>query len=341
MPGVTRVVDNARKDSLVPDLLHLSAEAFDLEPLEREAAPGPRARTRAFIKVQDGCNNRCTFCVTTLARGAGRSRSIEQVLKDINQEGVQEAVLTGVHLGSWGQDFSSPKHLKDLIKAILAESSVPRLRLSSLEPWDLDEEFFELWQNPRLCPHLHLPLQSGCTATLRRMARKTTPDSFTALVVAARRMIPGVAITTDVITGFPGESEAEFAESQAFVAAMEFAGGHVFTYSARNGTAAARMPNQVPVPVRRERNAVIRGILEASAQRYRAGYIGQTMEVLWEHARAIDGQSWETSGLTVNYIRVKTRSNEFLWNQVKPVRLLSLVEDWVEGEVTASASESL
>ena len=165
----------------------------------------------------------------------------------------QEIVLTGVHLGSWGSDLKPPRKLFHLVQAILEQTQAPRLRLSSLEPWDLDAELFSLWADPRLCRHLHLPLQSGCAATLRRMARKTTPDDFARLVETARRLIPDVAITTDLIAGFPGEDEAEFAESLAFVQAMQLAGGHVFTYSARPGTAAARMAPQVPHADRKER----------------------------------------------------------------------------------------
>ena len=141
------------------------------------------------------------------------------------------------------------------MQAILQQTETPRLRLSSLEPWDLDAEFFSLWEDKRLCRHLHLPLQSGCAATLRRMRRKTTPEDFARLVEAARRLIPGVAITTDVIAGFPGEDESEFAESLAFVQAMRFAGGHVFTYSARPGTVAARQAAQVPHALRKERGS--------------------------------------------------------------------------------------
>jgi threonylcarbamoyladenosine tRNA methylthiotransferase MtaB len=212
--------------------LQFPPETFDLEPLARQPVPGGRLRTRAFIKVQDGCDNRCTFCITTLARGAGRSLPVEAILADINAAlagGAQEIVLTGVHLGSWGQDFETPQKIRDLIETILAEAPVIRLRLSSLEPWDLEADFFSLWQDQRLARHLHLPLQSGSAATLRRMARKTTPEDFARLVAAAREHIPEVAITTDVIAGFPGESEAEFAESLEFVRQMNFAGGHVFT----------------------------------------------------------------------------------------------------------------
>ncbi|MCC7129830.1 MAG: MiaB/RimO family radical SAM methylthiotransferase, partial [Anaerolineae bacterium] len=282
LPNVRQVVENPRKDQLVTALLQTPQPEFELEPLERQPIPGLRLRTRLFIKAQDGCNNRCTFCITTLARGPGRSRPIPEVLNDIRlSEGVQEIVLTGVHLGSWGKDFSPRLHLKDLVRAVLDETDIPRLRLSSLEPWNLDETFFELWQNPRLCPHLHLPLQSGCAETLRRMARKTTPGEFANLVSAVRSQVPEMAVTTDVIVGFPGETKLEFERSLDFVRQMGFSGGHVFTYSARPGTAAARMPEQVPLAERKTRNARMRAVFTASTASYQDCFLGQTLPVLW------------------------------------------------------------
>jgi threonylcarbamoyladenosine tRNA methylthiotransferase MtaB len=343
--GVSRVVANAEKDRLVSDLLDLPPETFDLEPIERELVPGARLRTRAFIKVQDGCDNRCTFCVTTLARGAGRSLPIPDILRDVRaamnaEDGsaAREIVLTGVHLGSWGQDLSPSLRLKQLVQAILDETKAPRLRLSSLEPWDLDEDFFALWQEARLCRHLHLPLQSGSVATLRRMARKTTPQSFARLVEAARSAIPGVAITTDVIAGFPGESEAEFAETLDFVQAMHFAGGHVFTYSARQGTAAARMPHQVPYPLRKERNAQLRQVLAESARSYQSAFLGQVLPVLWESATALGPQGWDMSGLTDNYLRVSARLPRRLWNQITPVRLTGRDDETLYGKVLPAST---
>ena len=246
LPNVHKIFPNDQKDELVKDLLGLPEPEFELEPLARQPLPGIHMRTRAFTKVQDGCDNHCTFCITTLARGEGLSRSIPDVMKDIQAAllgGTREIVLTGVHLGSWGNDRAGKTgKLTDLIHTILAETDVPRLRLSSLEPWDIDEDFFGLWQDPRLCRHLHLPLQSGSAGVLRRMARKVTPRSYADLLAAARNAIPGIAITTDLIAGFPGETEEEFAETLEFVENMEFSGGHVFTYSARAGTAAAGMP---------------------------------------------------------------------------------------------------
>ena len=349
LPSVTRVIPNSQKDWLVPDLLDISFESIDLEPLARLPIPGHRARTRAFIKVQDGCDNRCTFCVTTLARGPGRSRLISDILADVQaalntggsgetdiSNGAKEIVLTGVHLGSWGHDLSPRLQLRDLIQAILDKTDPPRLRLSSLEPWDLDSDFFSLWKDPRLCQHLHLPLQSGSRETLRRMARKTTPDSFFALLEAARSAIPEVAITTDIITGFPGEDEREFAESLAFVRSMQFAGGHVFTYSSRPGTAAARMPDQVPMLLRKQRNAQIRAEFSKAASVYQERFVGKRMQVLWESAQEGQLGSWDVSGLTSNYIRVTARATQPLRNQISQVRLLSLERRGMSGVIESS-----
>lgn len=311
LPGVRKIVSNLQKDTLVADLLGLPQEFFDLEPLARRPLPGVHARTRTFIKVQDGCDNACTFCVTTVARGASRSRPVGDILTDVQSAldgGTKEIVLTGVHLGSWGRDFPTPQRLSDLIAALLAHTSVPRLRLSSLEPWDLDADFFSLWRDERLCRHLHLPLQTGSKTVLKRMARKTTPGSYAALVRSARAIIPEVAITTDIIVGFPGETEAEFSETLEFVKSMTFAGGHIFTYSARPGTPAAHMNSQVRHAVRKERNATLRALLEESAHAYRSRFIGHTLSVLWEASSTVNDAGLRLEGLTDNYIRVTANS---------------------------------
>jgi threonylcarbamoyladenosine tRNA methylthiotransferase MtaB len=336
LPGVSQVIANPDKDRLVPLLLEMPEQVFDLEPVERQPLPGARMRTRAFIKAQDGCDNRCTFCVTTLARGPGRSRTAAQVIADVQaalQGGAQEVVLTGVHLGSWGQDLGEKLHLRHLVQAVLRETEIPRLRLSSLEPWDLDAAFFELWQDERVCRHLHLPLQSGSAATLRRMARKTTPHEFAKIVSAARSLAPDIAITTDIIVGFPGESEPEFQESLGFVQNMSFAGGHVFTYSARQGTAAARMMGQVPQAVRKQRNAQMRAVLAESAAAYRSAFSGQVLEVLWESATALHADGWQLTGLTGNYLRVSALAPQRLWNQITPVRLIEQRDDGFWGRL--------
>jgi threonylcarbamoyladenosine tRNA methylthiotransferase MtaB len=339
LPGVMAVIANPDKEFLVPDLLALPREKFDYEPVAREPLPGMRLRTRAFIKVQDGCDNHCTFCITRLARGKSRSRSIKDVVADIRaalKGGTQEVVLTGVQMGGWGKDFLPRQHLQDLIRAIFSDTDVKRLRLSSIEPWDLDEIFFSLWQDPRFCPHLHLPLQSGAQATLNRMARKTNPLEFAALVRQARAMIHDLAVTTDIIVGFPGESEDEFLESLDFVREMSFAAGHVFSYSSRPGTPATRYKDQVPPTICKERSAKMRLVLESSAEAYRRQFIGQTMTILWEAMEGIGPDGWHVEGLSGNYLRVNALAPHSLWNQLSRVRLVSLSETGLNGEIIIS-----
>jgi threonylcarbamoyladenosine tRNA methylthiotransferase MtaB len=337
LPGVRRVVSNLQKDRLAADLLGLSQDFFDLEPVARQPLPGLHARTRAFIKVQDGCDNACTFCITTVARGASRSRSVENILIDVQAAlagGAKELVLTGVQLGSWGRDFPDPQRLEELISTLLDRTSVPRLRLSSLEPWDLEAGFFSLWRDERLCRHMHLPLQSGSETVLKRMRRKTTPDSFAKLVQSARAAIPGVAITTDIIVGFPGETETEFSESVEFVKNMKFAGGHVFTYSARPGTPAARMHSQVRHEIRKERNAVLRAVLEDSAKAYRSGFLHFRLPVLWEASGQLTEAGWTLEGLTDNYLRVTAVAPAPRANLIDNVQLVSIEGDGMKGIIT-------
>ena len=342
LPNVLHVITNDRKDQLVSDVLHIqpdpsagSGQAFDLEPISRQLLPGLHRRTRAFIKVQDGCDNQCTFCITTVARGESRSRHIADVILDIQSAlagGTKEIVLTGVHLGSWGYDFGM--HLKDLIKAILRETDTPRLRLSSLEPWDLDIDFFSLWTDSRLMPHLHLPLQSGSASTLKRMRRHTTPQSFRELVGAARDVMPEVAITTDIIAGFPGETEVEFAETLDFVREINFAGGHVFTYSARPGTGAARMKGQVQTGVRKKRNHILHEALEESGKSYREKFIGQKMSVLWESTSEMGEYGWLMEGHTENYLRVQAFAPSPRWNELDDVLLQESAGEKLKGVIT-------
>lgn len=344
LKGVSQVVANADKDSLVCNLLQVPQEIFDLEPVSRELIPGTRQRTRAFIKVQDGCDNRCTFCITTIARGPGRSRSEAEVLADVRaaltsnshpDSAAKEIILTGVHLGSWGQDISPRLHLRHLIEKILTETEVPRLRLSSLEPWDLDAGFFTLFEDTKLCRHLHLPLQTGSNATLRRMARKTNPTAFADLVISARNACPEIAITTDLIAGFPGETEQEFSETLDFVKEMNFAGGHVFTYSPRPDTAAAEMPGQIPFQLRKERNAKLRALIKESRQAYQLRFLGSTQSVLWESATLSNSKLWELRGLTDNYLRVSAQSANNFWNKITPVQLTSNSSGEIKGQIVS------
>ena len=336
LPGVTRIIPNLEKDSLAADLLGLPREFFDLEPIARQPLPGLHQRTRAFIKVQDGCDNACTFCITTVARGTSRSRPAQKVLLDIQaalKGGTKEIVLTGVQLGSWGYDLKIPHGLSDLVSELLDQASIPRLRLSSLEPWDLEADFFHRWSDPHLCRHLHLPLQSGSTSVLKRMARKTSPEDFAALVASARSVIPEVAITTDLITGFPGETDAEFAETMDFVKAMGFSGGHVFPYSARPSTPAARMKEPVRSELAKKRAATLRSVLAESATTYRRKFIGRTMPVLWEARVTPTDTGWQLEGLTDNYIRVVASAPVPMCNQLDMVHLKKDGSEYLIGEI--------
>jgi len=322
LPGVKRVVSNQAKPQIAGLVMGQLAD-FDLEPLARQPLPGARKRTRAFIKVQDGCNNHCTFCVTRIARGEARSIPRDEVLREVNHAlhgGSREVVLTGVHLGWWGRDLRHEETLPDLVGYLLEKTTIERLRLSSTEPWDLDDRFFDLWQDPRMCRHLHLPLQSGSAEVLKRMARRTSPVEYAQLLAHARERIPGLAVTTDIIVGFPGETEDEFRESLEFVRSMNFAGGHVFRYSARPGTAAARLSGRVHGTIARERGRLMRLALEKSARHYADGQVGCELQTLWEAAEPQDG-GWLVRGLTDNYLPVTAqagsdRSNEIDWVRI-------------------------
>jgi threonylcarbamoyladenosine tRNA methylthiotransferase MtaB len=334
LPGVEWVAPNAEKDGVVEAVgrgeanqdrgTDISARSFDL--------PRPCRRTRAFVKVQDGCDNHCTYCIVRLLRGPSRSRSLADVVAEVQalfEEGCQEVVLTGVNLGAYGRDLEHPGGLRTLIEVLLADTDLPRLRLSSLEPWDVDEGFFRLWEDARLCRQLHLPLQAGCDETLRQMGRRTTTAAFARLVEAARAAAPDMAVTTDVIVGFPGEDEAAFRASYEFVEAIAFARLHVFPYSPRPGTPAARLPGRVGRKDAIERARVMRELGDEQAHRFRQRFVGCEMMVLWEQRRR-DGL-W--AGLTDNYLQVVTQTEDELHNRLISTRLLAEQDGCLMGEV--------
>lgn len=336
LPGVMRVVNNKEKDRLSAELLGIPSENFEIEPILREPLPGIHRRTRAFIKVQDGCDNHCTYCVTRIARGAGVSEPVTRVIAEINaaaESGVKEVVLSGVHLGSWGVDLEPKQRITDLISTILHQTDIPRIRLSSIEPWDLEDDFFSLWQDPRMCRHLHLPLQSGSGSVLKRMARNTNPDAYFQLVQNARSYIPGVAITTDMIVGFPGETEQEFNDSLDFVRAIQFSGGHVFKYSSRPGTAASRLPDKIHGRIAHSRSVQMREVLAQSAGEYRAQFIGDSLKVLWESADGYDQRGWRMHGLSDNYLKVTAWRHENRQNQLEKVRIEKVENDSLSGSI--------
>ncbi len=362
LPGVQLVADNQSKEMLHTLLEPWSAEFSDPEDLVRiqphgtpfaPASPDEDgSRTRAFVKVQDGCQNRCTFCIVTTLRGESRSRTTADVVQEIQAlvaSGYREAVLTGVHLGAYGRDLAGSRRtdLKELAASILAQTDIARLRLSSLEPWELADGFFDLWQRwpDRLCPHLHLPLQAGTDAQLRRMARRCTVASFRRLVADARAAIPDLTITTDLIVGFPGESEADFEEGLRFVEEMRFAHAHIFPFSARAGTAAAAFNGHVPKAVKQERSRRMHELAARTGRGERMRFLGATRPVLWEGAgkELTDRPGtllW--TGLTDNYLRVMAHAPACvnLANRITPVRLVEFHGETMFGEPQLPESPS-
>jgi threonylcarbamoyladenosine tRNA methylthiotransferase MtaB len=329
LPGVAHIIPNEHKDDLVALVAGDDRAEYDLEPHLR-GTPTWMHRTRAFVKVQDGCDNACTFCVTTIARGAGRSRPIQAVVDEVQlllTLGYQEIVLTGVHLGSYGHDLMPRTTLRALVEALLHDTDVVRLRLSSLEPWDLDEQFFTLWRDRRLCPHLHLPLQSGCDATLRRMARRTSQAQFSRLMAAARANLERPSITTDVIVGFPGETDAEFDASLAFIERMHFSGIHVFRYSRRPGTAAARMRGQVPEAVKKVRSERLHRLAQQAQAAFAVAQIGRVEPILWENVSGSTEEGFINVGYTPHYVRAICVDPHPLTNQIIAARLLEYDPD--------------
>ncbi|MEN6478516.1 MAG: MiaB/RimO family radical SAM methylthiotransferase [Anaerolineales bacterium] len=342
LPGVALVVPNLHKDEVL-DRIGAAPLASEAPLATRVMDRLPCERTRAFVKVQDGCENQCAYCLVTIARGPARSVRPEVVLamaKERRAEGANELVLSGVNIGSFGRDVGPvavvPRDegwsLARLARAILETSDVPRLRFSSIEPWDVTPDLLALWQDPRVCRQLHLPLQSGCEATLARMGRRMTAACYAALVAQARSLVPGLAVTTDIMVGFPGETDIEFEESLHFVEQMAFSRLHVFRYSPRPGTAAAEMPGQVAADVVAARSQQMAVLGRRLARQFHGGLVGQQAEVLFESATVVDGGTvWE--GLTDTYVRVRTRSADDLANRLARVRITAADAEGVSGEL--------
>lgn len=284
----------------------------------------PGDHTRAYIKVQDGCNQFCTYCIIPYARGRVRSRETEDVLEEVKTlagNGYKEVVLTGIHLSSYGIDFDGERHLLDLIQAVHGIDGIERIRLGSLEPGIITEEFAKaISELPKMCPHFHLSLQSGCDATLKRMNRRYTSAEYVERCRILRKYFENPALTTDVIVGFPGETEEEFEESRAFVDSIDFYETHIFKYSRREGTKAAVMENQVSEPIKAERSNVLIELGEKKRRAYEESFIGKEVEVLVEEDVEIDGKTVQT-GHTKEYMKIALQTNENLKNCVVKVQI--------------------
>ena len=285
--------------------------------------------TRAYIKVQDGCNQFCSYCIIPFARGRVRSRSLEDVVQEVttlSENGYKEVVLTGIHLSSYGVDFEEQEAGKktDLLTLILAVHEIPgieRIRLGSLEPRIVTEEFAKTIAGlPKMCPHFHLSLQSGCDATLKRMNRRYTTDEYFEKCELLRKYFDHPALTTDVIVGFPGETEEEFEESKAFVDKVNFYETHIFKYSIREGTRAAVMENQVPEQIKAERSAQLIELGAKKQEAYEKEMVGKDVEILVEEPAQIDGKEVQV-GHTKEYIKVALESDENLQNQIVKMRI--------------------
>lgn len=312
--GVKLAVSNMDKAQLM-SLLRMGERA--VAGLSKESPRRSPLRTRAFVKVQDGCGGACTYCIVPKVRSAQVSTPLPRVLSTIRNRfdyGVKEVVITGTEVGSYASDGLG---LRGLLESILADTEMPRIRLSSLQPQEVTDDLLSLWSDGRMCPHFHISIQSGSDSILHLMKRRYSARQFAEAVSRIRSMVPNVAITTDVIVGFPGETEELFEKSLEFCATMQFARIHVFPYSPRPGTAAATMQGAVDETTKRRRSHQMLALGKESAAGFRQGCSGKRLLVLWEQRRA-DG-AW--TGLTGNYLAVSTRSTADLRNTITPFTL--------------------
>ena len=327
--GADAVLPNAAKPE-IPDRL--------LERLRDRGDPSAGCptfirgdlRARAFIKIQEGCNELCAFCIVPHTRGRETSVPIDRVVAEVRAreaDGVQEVVLTGTQLGNYGRDTGEREQgPRPLLEALLERTSVPRIRLSSLQAQDISPALLDLWQDRRLCPHFHLPLQSGSDSVLNRMRRRYSADDYRRAVALIREHVPDVAITTDVIAGFPAETQSDFEATIGLCREMGFAAIHAFPYSRRPHTAAALMRDHLLPPVRRARLETLLQLGRETSLAFRRRFLGRTMQVLWEENR---GGRWQ--GLTGNYIRVYASDAQDLSNRLLSTRLASLEDEGVFG----------
>jgi threonylcarbamoyladenosine tRNA methylthiotransferase MtaB len=335
--GVDMVVPNSEKDGLLERL-------YERFPQWRPASKTIRVpvpyvpiefgNSRGLVKIEDGCDMRCTFCVIPLTRGAQRSRQPDRLIAEVAalvRGGYRELVITGVQISSyrWGRT-----RLVELVRRLLEETEIERLRLTSIAPWDFQPELLELLDSGRVCRHFHLSLQSGCDRTLKAMRRPYTADQFRGLVSGLHRAVPNLALTTDVIVGFPGESDRDFDDSLEFVESMRFAKVHAFPYSSRPGTAAAERRDPVDEVTRRRRMDRMLAVAEKARTRFQHHQLATTVPVLWERQ---DGDVW--SGTSDNYLRVTTRSTAELGMRITPTRLLSVEDEALRGEPVRSSGQ--
>ena len=325
---VELVEQAAREDGIIDEVGNIM-EARDFEDIPLYDMP---QRTRAFLKIEDGCQNFCSYCIIPYARGPVKSRHLDKIhaeAKKLVAAGFKEIVLTGIHLGAYGRDLAGEVTLADACREVLKVEGLKRLRLGSLESIELSPDLFELIRSDeRFCAHLHLPLQAGSDSVLKDMNRHYDTAEFARLIEHVEREVPGVAVSTDIIVGFPGETEEQFQQGLAFVAAMNFSRMHVFPYSRRSGTPAAERKDQIPDPVKKERAHRMQELAARKTQEFHQQFLGKTLRVLFE--TDTDGI---TDGLTDNYIRVYT-DDAVVCGDLYEVELERLYRDGVWDKVT-------
>jgi threonylcarbamoyladenosine tRNA methylthiotransferase MtaB len=330
-PDASEISDNVylnnQKES-IPEILLRNTDNLLIE-LDHKPKLGHRNRTRGFVKVQDGCNNACSFCLTTIARGASVSTSPENVVKRVRQlenMGIKEIVLTGVQLGSWGKDLEPKSRLSSLLEYLLEHSEVPRIRLSSIEPWDIDQNLVDLLNHPRIMPHMHIPLQSGSDVILKLMRRPVNHERFTRVLEMVKKTSPKTAITTDVIAGFPGETDELFEESFSFIQECNFNGGHVFSFSPMPGTFAQTMSDRVKPAIVKMRTKRLLDQFQSQAANHKIGKVGQSAKVLFE-SKKISSEGVFYRGFSEDYQRVVCFSNEMLVNKIRDVEIVGVEQN--------------
>lgn len=337
--SVDIVIGNDRKHDLVRLLEEYSLDSVNdtvddindgKHDFEELFIDQTKEHTRAFIKVQDGCNQFCSYCIIPYARGRVRSRRFENVIAEVERlaaNGFKEVVLTGIHLSSYGVDFEEATGLLELIQAVNAVKGIERIRLGSLEPKIVTEHFAsELSKLDKICPHFHLSLQSGCDATLKRMNRKYTTKEYERGCELLRKYFVHPAITTDVIVGFPGETEEEFEQTKAYLEHIHFYEMHIFKYSKRKGTRAAVMPDQIDEQVKTARSEKLIALGHDMSKEFRKFYIGKNEEVLFEE-KAVIGDKEYFVGYTKEYVKVAKKTDENLENQIVSGRISGMLTD--------------
>ena len=337
MDEVSLVLDNRNKQHLVATVaanlnINLPVGSSD-SSRNTNSRPLELLRTRAMVKIQEGCNQVCSYCIVPKVRGRERSVPAQEIIDEINTRsttGRREVVLTGTQLGTYGFDLPGT-NLTELIRKVLAETTVDRLRISSLQPQEITPELLNLWENPRLCPHFHIPLQTGCDTMLRSMRRRYNTTQFADTVELIRSKILDAGVTTDIIIGYPGEGAREFAESYTFAESMNFSDMHVFPYSIRPGTTAAHLCNHVDDGIKKERTGEMLELATMKMRQFRIGSLQQVRPVLWNINRSGE-PSEEWIGLTDNYLQVRTQQTDDLANTITKVRLTSLDGDCLTTE---------